>query len=134
MDQNIVKIMSGNAPTPIGPFSHAVKVGNLVFITGQMPTDPKTNEMILGTFAEQTRLVLENLKIILDEVGSDPDHVIQSRVFITNMGHFEEVNQVYRSFFGRDLPARTCIGVTGLAGGADVEIDMIAWIPENQSK
>lgn len=131
IDQNIVKVMADSAPTPIGPFSHAVKVGNLVFITGQMPTNPKTNEMILGTFAEQTRLVMENLKLILDEVGSGFEHVIQSRVFITNMGHFKEVNTVYRSFYDSDLPARTCIGVTGLAGGADVEIDLIAWIPNS---
>jgi 2-iminobutanoate/2-iminopropanoate deaminase len=134
MTEKVEKLNFEKAPTPIGPFSHAVKAGNFLFITGQMPTDPNTNEMILGTFGEQTSLVMKNLKIILDEAGSSFTNVVQSRVFITNMGHFAEVNQVYRSFFGKELPARTCIGVTGLAGGADVEIDMVAWIPETEKE
>lgn len=131
---SISKVLFEKAPKPVGPFSHACIVNDLVFITGQMPTDIKTNKMILGTFAEQTRLVMENLKIVLEEAGTSFEHVIQSRVFITNMGHFDEVNDVYRSYFQEPLPTRTCIGVTGLAGGADVEIDMIAWIPGPAAK
>ena len=104
-------------------------MGDLVFITGQMPTVPETNEMLLGTFTEQTHRVMQNLAIVLEEVGSRFEYVVQSRVFITNMGHFDEVNRVYASYFKQPLPTRTCIGVTGLAGGADVEVDMIAWIP-----
>jgi 2-iminobutanoate/2-iminopropanoate deaminase len=71
-----------------------------------------------------------NLKIVLQEVGSSFANVVQARVFLTNMGHFNEVNEVYRSYFGNDLPARTCVGVTNLAGGVDLEIDMIAYIPD----
>ncbi|MCZ0927405.1 RidA family protein [Halomonas janggokensis] len=107
-------------------------MGDLVFITGQMPTVPETNEMLLGTFTEQTHRVMQNLAIVLEEVGSSFEHVVQSRVFITNMGHFDEVNRVYASYFPQPLPTRTCIGVTGLAGGADVEVDMIAWIPPSE--
>lgn len=125
----IEKLFIDRAPQPIAPFSHACRVGDLVFITGQMPTVPETNEMLLGTFTEQTHRVMQNLAIVLEEVGSAFEYVVQSRVFITNMGHFDEVNQVYASYFPQPLPTRTCIGVTGLAGGADVEVDMIAWIP-----
>ncbi|WP_282235908.1 RidA family protein [Salinicola endophyticus] len=125
----IDKRMVAGAPQPIAPFSHACRVNDLVFITGQMPTVPETNEMLLGTFTEQTHRVMQNLAIVLGAVGSSFEHVVQSRVFITNMGHFDEVNGVYASYFEAPLPTRTCIGVTGLAGGADVEVDMIAWIP-----
>ena len=125
----IQKMMCAGAPQPIAPFSHACRVNDLVFITGQMPTVPETNEMLLGTFTEQTHRVMQNLAIVLAEVGSHFDYVVQARVFITNMGHFDEVNAIYRSYFSDPLPTRTCIGVTGLAGGADVEVDMIAWIP-----
>ena len=130
----IEKLFIDRAPQPIAPFSHACRVGDLVFITGQMPTVPETNEMLLGTFTEQTHRVMQNLAIVLDAVGSDFEYVVQSRVFITNMGHFEEVNAVYASYFPAPLPTRTCIGVTGLAGGADVEVDMIAWIPPASSE
>ena len=110
------KLFIDRAPQPIAPFSHACRVGDLVFITGQMPTVPETNEMLLGTFTEQTHRVMQNLAIVLEEVGSSFEYVVQSRVFITNMGHFDEVNQVYASYFQQPLPTRTCIGVTGLAG------------------
>ncbi|ANF56682.1 Rid family detoxifying hydrolase [Halotalea alkalilenta] len=126
---SIEKFMVGTAPQPIAPFSHACRVGELLFVTGQMPTVPETNEMLLGTFAEQTHRVMQNLALVLDAAGSAFEHVIQARVFITNMGHFDEVNAVYASYFETPLPTRTCIGVTGLAGGADVEVDLIAWIP-----
>ena len=123
------KLFVAGAPKPIAPFSQACRVGDLVFITGQMPTVAETNEMLLGTFTEQTHRVMQNLAIVLEHVGSGFEHVVQSRVFITNMGHFDEVNGVYASYFEDLLPTRTCVGVTGLAGGADVEVDMIAWIP-----
>lgn len=121
-----IKLICNEAPDPIGPFSHIVVANGFAFITGQMPADPKTSEMILGTFSEQTHLVMKNLELVLGEIGCDFSDVVQSRVYITNMGHFEDVNEVYKSYFTGMLPARTCIGVTGLAGGADVEIDMIA--------
>lgn len=120
------------APTPVAPFSHAVETDGLVFLTGQMPTDPDDDSKPLPQGVEaQTRRVMDNLVIVLEELGLGLEHVVQVRVYIT---HFERdyatMNETYASYFppGR-RPARTCIGVTGLARGALVEIDMLARRP-----
>jgi 2-iminobutanoate/2-iminopropanoate deaminase len=101
--------------------------GDFIFVTGQMPIVPETGEYVRGTFAAQTDAVMRNLETVLLAAGSDWDHVLQCRVYLTDFGRYAEVNEAYRRWFspGR-LPARTCIGVTGLAGGADVEIDLLA--------
>lgn len=125
----VVRMTFDQAPIPTGPFCHATKVGNLVFLTGQVPADPQTGNLIDGSFAEQTERVMANLQIVLLAAGSDFKYVVQARVFITDMRYFAEMNEVYRRYFGSELPSRTCIGVTHLADGADVEIDMIAYIP-----
>ena len=121
-----------NAPTPVAPFSHAVEADGWIFLTGQMPTDPDDDAKPLpeGVVA-QTRRVMDNLVIVLESLGLGLEHVIQARAYLT---HFEEdyaaMNAVYASYFPPDrLPARTCVGVTGLARGARVEIDMIARRP-----
>ncbi len=119
----------GNAATPVAPFSHAVESDGWVFLTGQMPTDPDDDSKPLPDgVAAQTRRVMDNLVIVLKELGLGLEHVIQVRAYLT---HFEEdyaaMNESYASYFPADRrPARTCIGVTGLARGARVEIDMIA--------
>jgi len=121
--------MIPGAPAPVGPFSHAVAVGGWVFLTGQMPTDPADDSASLPAGIEaQTRRVIENLERVLKGAGSALDRVVFARVYLT---HFERdyapMNAVYRSYFAPDrLPARTCIGVTGLARGALVEIDLLA--------
>ena len=121
--------MVDGAPTPVAPFSHAVVADGWVFVTGQMPTDPADDAAPLPEGVEaQTRRVVENLKLVLAGAGSALDRVVFARVYLT---HFERdyaaMNTVWRSYFaaGR-LPARTCIGVTGLARGALVEIDLVA--------
>lgn len=120
------------APTPVAPFSHAVETDGLVFLTGQMPTDPDDDSKPLPQGVEaQTRRVMDNLVIVLEGLELGLEHVVQVRVYIT---HFERdyatMNETYASYFppGR-RPARTCIGVTGLARGALVEIDMLARRP-----
>jgi len=115
------------APQPIAPFSHATSAGEFVFVTGQMPIVPATGEYVRGSFAEQTDAVMRNLALVLDAAGSDWDHVLHCRIYLTDFSRYAEVNAAYERWFTRGrLPARTCIGVTGLAGGADVEIDLLA--------
>jgi len=122
-------LMMPDAPTPVGPFSHAVEADGWVFLTGQMPTDPDDDRAPLPEGIEaQTRRVIDNLVLVLKGAGLGLANVVAARAFLT---HFERdyapMNEVYRSYFppGR-LPARTCVGVTGRARNALVEIDFIA--------
>lgn len=121
------------APTHVAPFSHAVECDGWVQLTGQMPTDPDDDSKPLPDgVGAQTRCVMDNLIIVLGELGLGLEHVLSVRVFITEFKRdYEEMNDVYKSYFPPDrLPARTCVGVTGLAKDALVEIDMIAKRPE----
>ena len=120
------------APTPVGPFSHAVEYDGWVQLTGQMPTDPEDDTKPLAKDVDkQTRQVMENLKIILGELNLGFEHVLSVRIFLTEFKRgYETMNTVYKSYFSANrLPARTCIGVSALARDALVEIDMIAWRP-----
>jgi reactive intermediate/imine deaminase len=124
--------MLAAAPTPVAPFSHAVEVDGWVFLTGQMPTDPDEDALPLPEGIEaQTRRVMENLKLVLHGVGLGLEHVVAVRVFLTHFQEdYERMNRIYASYFPVDRrPARTCVGVTGLARDARVEIDMIARHP-----
>ena len=122
-------LMVSAAPKPVAPFSHATSTEGWLFVTGQIPTNPDDDAAPLPEGIEaQTRRVIENLKRVLVGVGSGLDRVVAARVYLT---HFERdyaaMNDVYRSYFAPErLPARTCIGVTGLALGALVEIDLLA--------
>lgn len=124
--------MISDGPRPVAPFSHAVEVDGWIFVTGQMPTDPDNPDAPLPEGIEaQTRRVMDNLVIILKGLGLGLEHVVSARVFITEFKRdYEAMNRVYQSYFapGR-LPARTCIGVTGLAVDALVEIDFIVKRP-----
>ena len=117
-----------NAPERVGPFSHAVKAGEFLFVTGQMPTQKNDKtKLVFGGIEIQTKQVMENLKNVLNEANSNFDKVIFARVYLVNFQDFDKMNAVYESYFSKNkLPARTCIGVTGLAVGASVEIDLIA--------
>ena len=121
--------MIAGAPTPVAPFSHAVETDGWVFLTGQMPTLPGDDSANLPDGIQaQTRRVMDNLIIVLQGLGLGLQHVVSVRAYLT---HFERdyaaMNEAYRSYFPVDrLPARTCIGVTGLARGALVEIDLVA--------
>ena len=124
------------APRPVAPFSHAVETDGWIFVTGQMPTDPANPDAALPEGIEaQTRRVMDNLAIVLGELGLGWPHVVQCRVYLQ---HFEadyaEMNAVYAGYFPVDrLPARTCVGVSGLAVGARVEIDLVARRPSASS-
>ncbi|MGY8992168.1 MAG: RidA family protein [Rhodospirillales bacterium] len=124
---DIQHLMSQQGPKPVGPFSHAVRAGDFLFVTGQMPTMPDDpTKVIEGGIQEQTKQVMENLKLVLEGLESSLDRVAFARVYLVNFQDFDLMNEVYSSYFAADrLPGRTCIGVTGLAVGALVEIDLI---------
>ena len=126
MDINYLTIIGG--PLKVGPFSHAVRAGDFLFITGQMPTLKNDNsKLVSDRIEDQTHQVMKNLIDVLKGCGSSLDKVIFARVYLVNFQDFDKMNKVYSSYFSKDkLPARTCIGVTGLAVGASVEIDFIA--------
>ena len=126
MDINYLTVTSG--PLKVGPFSHAVRAGDFLFITGQMPTLKNDNsKLVSDRIEDQTHQVMKNLIDVLKGCGSSLDKVIFARVYLVNFQDFDKMNKVYSSYFSKDkLPARTCIGVTGLAVGASVEIDFIA--------
>ena len=124
--------MIEGAPTPVAPFSHAVEVDGWVFVTGQMPTDPNDDSLPLPEDIEaQTHRVMDNLALVLNAIDLDLSHVVSMRVYLTEFKeHYEIMNRVYASYFPKDRrPARTCVGVTGLALDALVEIDCIAKKP-----
>ncbi|WP_053956989.1 RidA family protein [Inediibacterium massiliense] len=121
-------IHTNNAPEAIGPYSQAVKVGNFVFTSGQLPVDPKTGELIRGDIQKATRQSLENVAAILKEAGTSMDNVVKTTVFIKDMNEFSKVNEVYGQYFLNDKPARSCIEVARLPKDADVEIEVVAFI------
>ena len=126
MDIEHLNFSSG--PQKVAPFSHAVRAGEYLFVTGQMPTLKNDNtKLVEGGIEAQTHQVMKNLIEVLNAAGSSLEKVIFARVYLVNFGDFDRMNGVYASYFAKDkLPARTCIGVTGLAVGASVEIDFIA--------
>jgi reactive intermediate/imine deaminase len=113
-------------PEPVAPYSHAAAYGDLLHVTGQMPIDPATGLLVPGGVAEQTDAVLVNLRRVLELCGSSLDAAISVRAYLTSFDDYAAFNAAYQRWFTRPLPARTCIGVTGLAVGALVEIDLIA--------
>ena len=125
---DIQHLVFNDGPKRVGPFSHDVKAGGFLFVTGQMPTlinDP--TKLIEGDIISQTHQVMKNLKNVLTAANSTLNEVVFVRIYLLNFQDFDKMNNVYKSYFVSDkLPARTCIGVTGLAVGASVEIDLIA--------
>jgi len=124
--------MIGAAPSPVAPFSHAVESDGWVLITGQMPTDPDDDALPLPEGVQaQTRRVMDNLVIVLEGLGLGLEHVLQARIYLTDFQRdYAAMNATYASYFPAERrPARTCIGVTGLARDALVEIDLVARRP-----
>jgi 2-iminobutanoate/2-iminopropanoate deaminase len=119
-----------DAPAAIGPYVHAVRSGELLFCSGQVPLDPKTGEIVGTTPAEQARQVLENLSAVLAAAGGTLKDVVRTTVYLTDMGAFGAVNDVYGEFFAQDPPARVAVGVAALPRGAQVEIDAVAAIDD----
>lgn len=116
------------APAAIGPYSQAVRVDNLLFISGQVPLDPNTMDIVPGTIKDQTSRVIENLKAILEEAGLTLNNVVKTTVFIKDMNDFANINEVYASYFTENKPARACVEVSRLPKDVGVEIEAIAVI------
>lgn len=117
------------APAAIGPYSQAVSVGGWLYTSGQIALDPETEEMIDGDFAVQSQRVLDNLRAVLATVGCDFSHVVKATVFVTDMGNFPTLNELYGQAMGDNRPARSTIEVSALPKGGLVEIDLVARIP-----
>jgi 2-iminobutanoate/2-iminopropanoate deaminase len=117
-----------NLLPPPAPYSHAVRAGDFLFVTGQLSEDPESGEIILGSIVEQAKRVMENLKLVLDHAGASFDTVVMARLFLTDFRDYAAVNEVFSSYFsdGR-RPSRTTVGVIALAGQGNVEIDLIVY-------
>jgi 2-iminobutanoate/2-iminopropanoate deaminase len=119
-------IATEEAPKAIGPYSQAVRVGTLVFLSGQIPLDPATGEVVTGDITAQTRRVMDNLSAVLRAAGVSLTEVVKSTIYLTDLGDFAKVNDVYGSYFPSEPPARATVQVAALPRGASIEIDMIA--------
>ena len=119
-------IQTDKAPKAIGPYSQAVQAGEMIFLSGQIPLDPATGELVKGDIREQSRRVLENLKGILKSQGLGMDHVVKVTIFLKEMGNFSQVNEIYAGYFSCLPPARSTVEVSGLPRDVDIEIEAIA--------
>jgi 2-iminobutanoate/2-iminopropanoate deaminase len=124
MAQKIIN--TSKAPAPIGPYSQAVRAGNLLFISGQIALDAATNNLVEGDVAAETKQVMKNLEAILQEAGAGFGNVVKTTIFLSDMSLFAAVNEVYGSYFSSNFPARETVAVKELPKGVNVEISMIA--------
>ena len=121
-------ISTNKAPQAIGPYSQAVRFGNLLFVSGQIPLDPVTAEIVKGDIKVQTKRILENLNAILTEGGSSLDNVLRTTIFLANLEDYADVNEMYTEFFDKSMPARSTVQVSRLPMDVRIEIDAIAGI------
>lgn len=120
-------IETSKAPAPIGPYSQAVKIGHLVYTSGQIPLDPDTGDLVAGGIREQTIQVMDNLKAVLEAAGCTLADAIKSTVYLADMSDFPEMNAIYAEYFGEETaPARSTVQVAALPKGSLVEIDLVA--------
>ena len=119
-------IKPAKSPAAVGPYNHAVRVGDLLFCAGQIPIDPKDGNLIIGDIKAQTDRVLQNVKAILEDQSLTFNNVVKSTVFLTDLANFAGMNEVYAKYFTENFPARSTIQVAGLPKAASVEIEVIA--------
>ena len=125
-------ISTSEAPGAIGPYSQAVRSGSFLFCSGQIPLDPKSGQIVPGDIAAQTRRVLDNIAAILKAEGLTFDNVVKTTIFLTNLGDFQTVNEIYGSCFKQNPPARSTVQVAALPKDANVEIEVIAMADEDE--
>ena len=118
-------ISTDNAPQAIGPYSQAVKTGNLIFISGQIPLDPKTGDIVDGSIEDQANQVLDNIKSICEAAGHGLEDIVKITIFLTDLGNFATVNEVMKNYFKEPYPARATLEISGLPLGVNVEIEAI---------
>ena len=119
-------IYTKEAPEPLGPYNQAVQAGNMLFISGQISIDPKTNQLIAGSITDEAHQVMKNLNALLSTAGFSFEDVVKTTIFLSDMNYFAEVNEVYGSYFTGSFPARETVSVLGLPKNVNVEISMIA--------
>lgn len=119
-------VNSAEAPKPIGPYSQGVVAGGFMFVSGQIPLDPRTNELVEGGIEAQTEQVLKNLMAVLKEAKMGPENVVKTTVFLSDLKDFAKMNEVYARYLGKEPPARSTIQAAGLPRGVKVEIDLVA--------
>ena len=127
-------VSTTEAPGAVGPYSQAVRIGPMLFTAGQIPLDPKSGQIVSENIAEQTRRVLDNLAAVLKAEAMDFSNVVKTTVFMTNLGDFQTMNEVYASYFKDQPPARSTVQVTALPKGAQVEIEVIAFATKESGK
>lgn len=118
-------ISTGNAPAAIGPYSQAVRHGDIVFLSGQIPLDPPTMQIVDGGIAEQVHRVFLNLRAVCRAAGSDLDGIVKLNVYLTDLGNFATVNEIMKEYFSEPYPARAAVGVVALPLGAEVEMEAV---------
>lgn len=121
----ITPITTDQAPAAIGPYSQAVVAGGMLYVSGQIPLDPASGEIVEGDVGAQAQRVLENLKAVIKAAGSSMSNVVKVTIFLTDMGQFAVVNEIYGSHFSAPFPARACVEVSKLPKGVDVEMDAV---------
>ena len=119
-------ISTSDAPAAIGPYSQAIRAGSTIYCSGQIPLDPKTGQIISGGIDAQTRRVLDNIMALLKAEGLGFGNIVKTTIFLTNLGDFQTVNEVYGSYFKSQPPARSTVQVSALPKGANIEIEVIA--------
>ena len=119
-------ISSSGAPAAIGPYSQAIRSGNLIFLSGQIPLDPQTGQVVCGDVAQQTERVLKNLAAVLEAAGSSLAKALKTTVYLRDLADFSKMNDVYAKFFGESLPARATVQVARLPRDVSIEIELVA--------
>jgi endoribonuclease L-PSP, putative len=126
-------ISTSEAPAAIGPYSQAVRNGNFLFCSGQIPLDPKSGQIVPGDIATQTQRVLDNVGAVLKAEGLNFENIVKTTIFLTNLDDFQTVNEIYGSYFKQEPPARSTVQVSALPKGAKVEIEVIAVADNDES-
>ncbi|MEB3860967.1 MAG: RidA family protein [Desulfurococcales archaeon] len=121
-------IHTSKAPEPVGPYSQGILAGGWLFVSGQIPLDPETGEMVKGGFKEKARRALENLKAVVEAAGGSLEDVVKVTVYLADITRFQEFNEVYQEYFRESKPARVVIQAAALPKGAEVEVEAIAYL------
>jgi 2-iminobutanoate/2-iminopropanoate deaminase len=119
-------VSTKDAPAAVGPYSQAIRSGTMLFCAGQIPLDPQTGQIVAGDIAAQTKRVMENVSAVLRAANLNFGHVVKTTIFLTSMGDFQTVNDIYATYFQQNPPARSTVAVSALPKGANVEIEVIA--------
>jgi 2-iminobutanoate/2-iminopropanoate deaminase len=128
-NQSFLKAVStSEAPAAIGPYSQGVVAGDLFFISGQLPLDPRTGDFVQGGIEEKTHRVLMNIKSVAEAAGSDLSHVVKTTIFLADLNHFSAVNKVYAQYFSGVFPARSTVQVSALPKGAEIEVEAVVYL------